>query len=246
MKILHVGPTLPDAHQWAGDILVRDPAVQGDIFRSVEDGATVIGIVDGGFEYTAPLWHKEILYALSAGVTVLGAASMGALRAAECHAFGMIGIGKIFHEYATGIRIDDSDVAQLHGPAELGWMPLSEPLVNVSATIEALAEHDVISGVEARQLHAIAGSIFFKDRTWRSIIALADFIDAGRAPAIAKALRTFSINQKRADALELLTVMAHCSGIRAAVEAGWRFQQTSLWNEMVKQYSTAKVPGELS
>ncbi|WP_426130528.1 TfuA-like protein [Pararhizobium sp. PWRC1-1] len=212
----------------------------------MEDGATVIGIVDGDFEYTAPVWHKEILFALSAGVTVLGAASMGALRAAECHAFGMIGVGKIFHEYATGIRVDDSDVAQLHGPAELGWLPLSEPLVNVSATIDALAEHHVVSGQEACQLNAIATSIFFKDRTWRSIIALADFIDASRTPAIRQALRAFSINQKRADALELLKVMAHCSGVRAAAETGWRFQRTTLWNEMVKQHSTAKVPGELS
>jgi hypothetical protein len=246
MKILHVGPTLPDAHRWAGDILVRAPAVQGDIFQSVEDGAAVIGIVDGGFEYTAPVWHKEILYALSAGVTVVGAASMGALRAAECHAFGMIGVGKIFHEYATGVRVDDSDVAQVHGPAELGWLPLSEPLVNVSATIDALAEHHAVSREEACQLNAIAGSLFFKDRTWRSIIALAPFIDAGRAPAIVHALRTCSINQKRADALELLTVMAHCSEVRPEAEASWQFQRTTLWNEMVKQHSTAKVLSELS
>jgi hypothetical protein len=246
MKILHVGPTMPDAQQRAGDIVVRRPAVQGDIFQAVEDGATVIGIVDGGFEYTAPIWHKEILYALSAGVTVLGAASMGALRAAECHAFGMIGVGKIFRQYATGIRVDDADVAQLHGPAELGWMALSEPLVNVSATIDGLAEHNVVTHEEALQLNAIARSIFFKDRTWQSIIALAGFIDAGRAPAFAQGLRAFSINQKRADALDLLTVMAHHSGVRAAAGNGWRFQRTTLWNEMVKQHFTVKVSGELS
>lgn len=246
MKIVHVGPTLPAAQQWAGDILVRGPAVQGDIFQSVEDGAAVIGIVDGGFEFTAPVWHKEILYALSAGVTVLGAASMGALRAAECQAFGMIGVGKIFHQYATGIRVDDSDVAQLHGPAELGWMPLSEPLVNVSATIDALAKHNVVSHEEALELNTIAASIFFKDRTWRSIIVLAGFIDASRASAIAQGLRAFSINQKRADALELLTVMAHHTGVRAAAETGWMFQRTTLWNEMVERHSPAKVPGGLS
>ena len=73
----------------------------------------MIGIIDGGFEYTAPVWHKEILYALSAGTRVLGAASMGALRAAECHSFGMTGVGSIFKEYRDGTRIDDSDVAQI-------------------------------------------------------------------------------------------------------------------------------------
>ena len=71
---------------------------------AVSAGATVIGIVDGYFEYVAPVWHKEILYALSSGCTVLGAASMGALRACECAAFGMRGIGRIFEDYREGVR----------------------------------------------------------------------------------------------------------------------------------------------
>jgi hypothetical protein len=246
MKILHVGPTLPDADQRAGDIVVRGPAIQGDIFQAVEEGATVIGIIDGGFEYTAPVWHKEILYALSAGATVLGAASMGALRAAECHVFGMLGVGKVFQEYVNGSRVDDSDVAQIHGPAELGWLPLSEPLVNVSATLDALVGKQFLSIREAGRLNAIARSIFFKDRTWRSIIELAGFIEAKRKPAITIALRACQINQKRADAIELLDVMSRFPDIRAVPKLDWQFQRTTLWNEMVKQHSEVKSSGKLS
>ena len=36
------------------------------------------------------------------GVRVYGAASMGALRAAELDAFGMVGIGKIYESYRVG------------------------------------------------------------------------------------------------------------------------------------------------
>lgn len=245
MKILYVGPTLPDAHQRAGDIVVRGPAIQGDVFQAVEDGATVIGIIDGGFEYTAPVWHKEILYALSAGVTVVGAASMGALRAAECHLFGMIGVGRIFQEYAGGSRVDDADVAQVHGPAELGWLPLSEPLVNVSATLDALVDRQLVSSNEAGRLSAVARSIFFKVRTWRSILELAE-IDEDRKYPIANDLRSFAINQKRADAIELLAAMSRLTDIRPLPKLEWKLQRTTIWNEMVKQHSAARGAGKLS
>ncbi|MBW9064731.1 TfuA-like protein [Rhizobium herbae] len=246
MKILFVGPTLPDAGKRAGDIVVRGPAIQGDVFQAVEEGASVIGIVDGGFEYTAPVWHKEILYALSAGVTLLGAASMGALRAAECHLFGMIGVGKIFQDYKDGNRQDDSDVAQLHGPAELGWLSLSEPLVNVSATLEALVDRQVVSCSEADRLNAIARSIFFKDRTWRSVLERLDGIDEERRSSIVAALRHLAVNQKRADAIALLSVMSRLSDIRPTAKLEWQFQRTTLWNEMVKQHSVERRPGNLS
>jgi hypothetical protein len=246
MKLLFVGPTLPDARDYVTDIAFRGPAVQGDIFRAVDEGATVIGIVDGGFEYTAPVWHKEILYALSAGTTVLGAASMGALRAAECHSFGMMGVGSIFKEYLDGIRIDDSDVAQIHGPAELGWLPLSEPLVNIRATLDLLLERQLISFAEAIHLDAVAGAIFFKDRTWRSIIERALTLNDERKNEIAIALQVCHVNRKRADAIELLAVMSQLDAKRSATKPDWEFQRTSLWNEMRKHHSMAKSSNQLS
>ena len=94
MKVLFVGPSLPDAAVLCGrTIHVRPPAAHGDVLAAVRAGATAIGIVDGNFEHVAPVWHKEILHALDKGIAVFGAASMGALRAAECHTFGMVGIG---------------------------------------------------------------------------------------------------------------------------------------------------------
>ena len=56
----------------------------------------VIGIIDGYFEIVPTVWHKEILWAMAQGIHVFGAASIGALRAAELDAFGMRGIGRIY------------------------------------------------------------------------------------------------------------------------------------------------------
>lgn len=57
--------------------------------------------------------HKEIVFALLQGVVCVGAASVGALRAAECSRYGMIGIGKIYQMYAAGEE-DDSLVAMTY------------------------------------------------------------------------------------------------------------------------------------
>ena len=85
------------------------------------------------------VWHKELLWAMSQGVHVLGAGSIGALRAAEPEAFGMVGEGRIFEAYRSGVLEpyyrpfeDDDEVAVVHAPAELGygllWTHLSTSL----------------------------------------------------------------------------------------------------------------------
>ncbi|RYG97907.1 MAG: antibiotic resistance protein, partial [Alphaproteobacteria bacterium] len=157
MKVVFVGPSLSNANDLSGhQIEIRPPAVQGDMLRAVRDGATVIGLVDGGFEYTAPVWHKEILYALSRRVAVVGAASMGALRAAECQPFGMVGVGRIFNDYASGELVDDADVALLHGPMEYGFRPITLPMVNIRATLKALEDRQIFTKVEADEFERIA------------------------------------------------------------------------------------------
>ena len=52
------------------------------------------------------------------GIQVLGASSMGALRAAELHGFGMIGYGTIFEWYRDGLIDGDDEVALWHEPEE--------------------------------------------------------------------------------------------------------------------------------
>lgn len=231
MKVIFVGPSLPDADAFADDTMImRPPARQGDVVRALEDGATAIGLVDGQFEFVAPVWHKELLFALSRGVPVFGAASMGALRAVECQAYGMVGVGRIFDDYASGRRVDDADVALLHGPAELGYPALSVPLVNVDATIEAAIDQGVIGGEVALQLSQAARRVFFKDRTWRRVAETSN-MDTGQVRAL---VATAWSDQKRQDAIELMRAIVEIPS--SAPKAGWSFNATPLWRELFPQF----------
>ncbi|PWW03564.1 hypothetical protein DFR52_101245 [Hoeflea marina] len=230
MKVLFVGPTLSGAAEMAGPAMaVRPPARQGDIHAAVREGATAIGLVDGVFEYVAPVWHKEILFALSLGVQVLGSSSMGALRAAECDRFGMIGVGSIYRRFASGGIEDDADIAQLHAPGELGYAALTVPLVNVHATLAGLLADRSISRAEFAAIEKAAAVTFFKDRTLDAIAAVAMGLAAGRRAQIRGLLGTRYVDQKRADAMELLARLQALDDCRACPPAQWRFQATTIW-----------------
>lgn len=231
MKVIFVGPSLPDAKAFADSTMViRPPACQGDVVRALEDGATAIGLVDGQFEFVAPVWHKELLFALSRGVPVFGAASMGALRAVECQVYGMVGVGRIFEDYASGRREEDADVALLHGPAELGYLALSVPLVNADATIMAAIGYGIIDKEEALRLSQAARRVFFKDRTWRRVAEAAD-MDTGQVRALVAKAWT---DQKRQDAIELMRVIADAPSQAHMVD--WSFNATPLWRKLFSQF----------
>ena len=227
MKLIFVGPSLHGAEEHVpSGIELRPPAAKGDVYRAVEEGADVIGLIDGYFEATAAVWHKEVLHALSAGVRVFGAASIGALRAAECAAFGMTGVGAIYEAYANGELEDDSEVALLHAPRELGYAPLSEPLVNVRATLNHLLETDLIAEHQSRTLIEAAASIFYKDRTWKTILAIAALSPDDRMH-INGLVRRFRIDQKMVDAVALVRSVELEAGIRSTEHPAWEFSPTS-------------------
>lgn len=232
MKVVFVGPSLPDIDA-ASDIQIRPPACQGDVMRAIQDGATAIGLVDGQFEFVAAVWHKELLFALDKGIAVLGAASMGALRAAECATFGMVGVGRIFEDYATGQRNDDGDVALLHGPAELSYMPLTVPIVNVDATLARAQELGLLSKIDSLNISQAARRIFFKDRDWAQIAKVAEF-DPGLLRSIT---RQAWVDQKRIDALQLLDLIKKPMAVPSAKT--WTFNEISVWRDLFPQY-----PGE--
>ncbi|MBB3319697.1 MULTISPECIES: TfuA-like protein [unclassified Rhizobium] len=231
MRVVFVGPSLPaNAHPMATDILFRPPAVQGDVLAAVRSGAQVIGIVDGGFEYTAPVLHKEILYALSHRVHVFGAASMGALRAAECRTFGMVGIGRIYEEYVSGAIVDDADVALLHGPSELGYRPLTVPMVNVRATLDAIEVCGELDPAHRLEIERAASVTFFKKRTWKTVLENANMTNAERR-ALLPVLISREVDQKAADAGALVRAVKDADLEASPHAPQWIFNNTlPLWN----------------
>ena len=101
--IAFIGPSLTAtaARAAAGRVRLelRGPARQGDIWRALDEQPAAIALIDGVFESVPAVWHHELRAALASGVPVFGAASMGALRAAELWRQGMLGIGRIFEWY---------------------------------------------------------------------------------------------------------------------------------------------------
>ena len=89
----------------------RPPVGRGDILKAINDGADLIGIIDGVFHQTPAVSHKEIMKALDLGIPVVGGCSMGALRASELDDLGMIGVGYVYKQYRSGAITSDDDVA---------------------------------------------------------------------------------------------------------------------------------------
>src|SRR5262245_23975176 len=92
------------------DATYLPPVSMGDVWALMHRRPMALVIIDGFFEQKPAVWHKEILYALSQGVHVYGSSSMGALRAAELHTFGMIGVGEVFEAFRDGHLEDDDEV----------------------------------------------------------------------------------------------------------------------------------------
>jgi hypothetical protein len=224
MKVLFAGPSIFGLDLDLTGIELRGPAEMGDLERAVDDGAAGIGLIDGHYQQVGAVWHKEILYALSQGVTVLGGASMGALRAAECEAFGMIPVGEIAQRYCSGALYDDAAVALSNGPVELGYLPLTEALVDAEATIRRLREIGVANPRQERALLASAASIYFQDRTIEAVCAGADL------SPFADAYREHRVRLKARDALALVEALGALPAARATPPE-WRMSTSSFWRQ---------------
>jgi len=231
--IIFAGPSLPPslaplfpALEW------RPPLSQGDLFRAATERPALIGVVDAYFERVATVWHKEILWAMAEGIHIYGAASIGALRAAELAAFGMQGVGVIFQQYRTSALIDDDDVALQHGPADLDYVQLTEAMVNVRATIDRATRLGVIGSKLAADLLGIAKSLFYKERTFPTILSIARQGGASSAALddFAAWLPAGRVDQKRLDAFALAQAMTeHLRGRVSPLHVTYRMAHTFSW-----------------
>ena len=227
------GPSLPPSLAPRYPCVTWLPPVrQGDVYRAARSRPALIGIVDGNFETVATVWHKEILWAMAQGIHVYGAASIGALRAAELAEFGMKGVGAIFRHFQATPLADDDEIAVLHGPSELDYVPVTEAMVNVRATIARALQLEEVTPPLATMLLEIAKSLFYKDRSYEEMLRRARELGASH-----DALRRFSewlprgqVDQKRLDALEMLAAMSdHLTRGVAPLTVSYRMAHTFAW-----------------
>lgn len=168
--VVFLGPSLPEAE--AREILdadYRPPAKRGDLFKAAKDGAEVICLIDGVFFQDCSVAHKEVLYALDQGVKVIGASSMGALRASELDVYGMEGVGEIYEAYKSGELVSDDEVALMFDPYT--FEPLSEPLVNIRHNLKIALREGVLDEESRQVLLQEAMSLYFPERTYDKIIS---------------------------------------------------------------------------
>ena len=235
--VVFVGPTLPAEEIASGDVVCLPPVAQGDVYRAAQRRPRAIGIIDGYFSGAPSVWHKEILWAMSQGVPVFGSASMGALRAAELHAFGMRGVGRIFEALRDGELEDDDEVAVVHGPAELGHLQASEAMVNIRATL-ARAEAEGILCTRSRcALEAFGKSMFFSQRSFEALLqgAATQGVAESERAALSAWLPHGRVDQKRADALEMLAAMRETPDEPNEMRPGFNFEWMHLVNPIGKR-----------
>lgn len=228
--VIFVGPTLPAAEvsRRLPGAEVRGPVAVGDVLRLARRrGIARIAIIDGYFERMAAVWHKEILVALARGIAVWGAASMGALRAAELAPFGMIGVGTIYRAFAAGRLVADDEVAVAHLPAEYAYAATSDALVDLR---DGLAKAKVTARTRDA-LIALARGRFYRERSWAQLIA--DGRDAGLPQRQLDAVAAWRAahpmrSRKSDDARLLLRRLASArprTGPRIAVPRTWALRQ---------------------
>jgi hypothetical protein len=238
-----LGPTLPVAEAQAilADAVYLPPVSMGDVFALAAKGPRRIALIDGLFERTPAVWHKEILYALAQGVRVLGSSSMGALRAAELHRYGMEGVGRIFEAYRDGVLEDDDEVALVHAPAEFGWRPLSEAMVNLREGLRRAEQHGLISAGTQRALVAAAKRMFYPDRCWPEVLRAGAGLGlpAAQLDALHDFVRRERPDQKRDDAVALLQQLAREED-RAPSPPSFCFEPTFAWRRLQEVESQAR------
>ena len=168
------GPTLAPRRiagvDWYG------PAAAGDLLQLGNARPHAVLLIDGLFGTARAPWHKEVLVLLANGFEVFGAASIGALRAAELLPFGMRPVGAIARAYCDGRIIGDDEVAVAHAPADLDYRALSVAHVDVRATLLAARRRRLMSENAARALLAASRRIHFTERSWADVVRSAEHV----------------------------------------------------------------------
>jgi hypothetical protein len=173
------------------------PIKRGDLSQLSSEIKTV-GIIDGEFYQSLAVSPKEVLQLLDRGIKVYGSSSMGALRAAETHIYGMVGMGAIFEMYRDGMIDADDEVALTYD--QDSYRSSSEPLINIRFALKAAVLEGLISESTADGLIREMKALYFPSRSYRLVVQM--------FPQLKSFIEKNGPNQKRDDAKLLLQTIA--------------------------------------
>lgn len=172
--IVYLGPTL--SREKAIKILdadYRDPAKKGDFLMLSRDSdeKKYVGFVDGVFLHDYPPSPIEVYHlATRKNIDLIGASSLGALRAVELEKFGMKGIGKIFQLYKNGIINADDEVAVTF--TRENNILQSEAMIDIRFNLFLAYKKGIITNQTKKRIAKIAKNIYFPFRNYEDIIKL--------------------------------------------------------------------------
>jgi hypothetical protein len=165
--IVFSGPSITEAEVHRLAACTHAPPIKRGDLAAVDD-YDVFVILDGEFGQNMSVSPKEILAVLDRGKTVIGAASMGALRASELDRSGMIGVGWVYDHFRRCAVRRDADVALVYSPFD--FKPITVPMVDLEYWMEQASAAGLIRNQERAVLLKIARNIFFADRTLDRLI----------------------------------------------------------------------------
>ena len=116
----------------------------------------------------------------------------------------------------------------VHGPAELGFVPLSEPLVDVEATLLAMIAAGAATEAEGSALLAAARRLYFGDRNIDRLCG-----EAGCAQ-LGDCYRRHRVAAKTRDALALVEELRKCPDQRGS-RPDWGFVASDPWRYYLGQ-----------
>jgi hypothetical protein len=228
--IVYLGPTLPhrDAEAMLPGCVLRAPIRRGDLYRDRRDGGSFFVIIDGVLHQEPAVPPREILDVLEDGAVVVGASSMGALRAAECWPAGMLGVGTIYRLYRRGSLQSDDEVVVVHSP-DGDYAAWSVPLINVRYALSRALHQGRLARREAERIVACAERMHFSERRWPVMLSNAEVLDPDGE------LHTMlsSLDLKREDAVRCLRTVAR-----------WLAQAPAL-SERPRRHGADFIPSEL-
>jgi hypothetical protein len=115
----------------------------------------------------------------------------------------MEGVGEVYRMYRDGVLVSDDEVALAFDP-ESG-IALSEPLVNIRATLARAEEEGVIDRGTRDILFSAASSLYYPDRTYPRLVREAGRIaDPVPLARFARWVEKGAVDLKRMDAIQAL------------------------------------------
>jgi hypothetical protein len=204
--IVFFGPSIAEQEVRRLAAVTHAPPIKRGDLAAFEDHDVFV-ILDGEFGQNMSVSPKEILEVLERGKTVIGASSMGALRASELDRSGMIGVGWVYDYFRRCAIRRDADVALVYSPFD--FKPMTVPIVDLEYWMEQACTAGLIGNRERSLLLKIARNIFFADRT---LDTLTEALRVAIGSDTIDSLLAFSggtiPNVKRADAMEAVRLGA--------------------------------------